>query len=448
MLPKKHLSGCEKKKLTEELIKSQQCAMHKFIVRNVVNENDHNNDSIDVDEDNVENECNLPNDVPVDIDEDNVGNESNSPNEFDVSIDVDEDKVRDESNLPNDVPNDVNGNNVGNESNVPNISNSFIDIYDPMDWANLDNKTRDIIIKKGPIRKLNIDYPLDDNNRHFKDDYFSKKMNNGEISDRKWLVYSKHVDKVFYFCCKLFRSITNKSLLANDGLRDWKRIIERLKQHENSTEHMSNMFTCNETRVRLDTCETIDKNLQETIMKEKNDGGKGSNEKLYQGDNGNFLGLIEIIAEFDVVMQDHLRRIQNHDIHHHYLGHKIQNELISLLAYNSLDLNIEDVRGQGYDNGSNMKRKHQGVQKRLLEVNPCALYMPCACHSLNLTVCKKLQSKSMCIDSTIVHVEDCYPNASIAYRIFLTVPVTVASAERSFSKLKLIKNYLRSSMNG
>jgi hypothetical protein len=41
---------------------------------------------------------------------------------------------------------------------------------------------------------------------------------------------------------------------------------------------------------------------------------------------------------------------------------------------------------------------------------------------------------------------DCYPNVSVAYRILLTVPVKVASAERSFSKLKLLKNYLRSTM--
>jgi hypothetical protein len=39
-----------------------------------------------------------------------------------------------------------------------------------------------------------------------------------------------------------------------------------------------------------------------------------------------------------------------------------------------------------------------------------------------------------------------YPNAIIAYRILLTISVTVASAERSFSKLKLLKSYMRSTM--
>ena len=41
---------------------------------------------------------------------------------------------------------------------------------------------------------------------------------------------------------------------------------------------------------------------------------------------------------------------------------------------------------------------------------------------------------------------DCYPNVSITYRILLTVPVTVASAERSLSKLKLLRNCLRTTM--
>jgi len=42
--------------------------------------------------------------------------------------------------------------------------------------------------------------------------------------------------------------------------------------------------------------------------------------------------------------------------------------------------------------------------------------------------------------------QEVFPNLSVALQITLTVPVTVASAERSFSKLKLIKTYLRSTM--
>lgn len=37
-----------------------------------------------------------------------------------------------------------------------------------------------------------------------------------------------------------------------------------------------------------------------------------------------------------------------------------------------------------------------------------------------------------------------FSNTIIAYRIFLTILVTIASAERSFSKLKLLKSYSRS----
>ena len=59
---------------------------------------------------------------------------------------------------------------------------------------------------------------------------------------------------------------------------------------------------------------------------------------------------------------------------------------------NSLELNLKDVRGQGYDNWANMKGKQQGVKKRLLDINLRAFYTPCECHSLNLVICDMANS--------------------------------------------------------
>ena len=45
---------------------------------------------------------------------------------------------------------------------------------------------------------------------------------------------------------------------------------------------------------------------------------------------------------------------------------------------------LSQCRGQGYDNGSNMKGKYEGAQAHILQKNELALFSPCGCHSLNL----------------------------------------------------------------
>lgn len=61
---------------------------------------------------------------------------------------------------------------------------------------------------------------------------------------------------------------------------------------------------------------------------------------------------------------------------------------------------------------------------------------------------KKIKSPldMLCYISLNRFIEN-FPNVTIALRILLTLPVTVAPGERSFSKLKIIKNYLRSTMS-
>jgi len=46
-----------------------------------------------------------------------------------------------------------------------------------------------------------------------------------------------------------------------------------------------------------------------------------------------------------------------------------------------------------------------------------------------------------------IKIIDSFLNVYIAYRIMLTISLSVVSTERSFSKLKIIKTYLRSTMS-
>lgn len=65
---------------------------------------------------------------------------------------------------------------------------------------------------------------------------------------------------------------------------------------------------------------------------QQNDAFRGKNCTIYTEQNGKFLKLIEMIASFDNPMAEHLRKIKNKEIHQHYLGPRIQTELIYLIG--------------------------------------------------------------------------------------------------------------------
>ncbi|XP_022023455.1 zinc finger MYM-type protein 5-like [Helianthus annuus] len=223
-----------------------------------------------------------------------------------VNVDVDETVNLDEP-LNVDVDETVNLDEPLNvDVNEPLNVDDFVHVYgpsnifDPSQWTTINTNLRDFLVEKGPIKIDSHDFPKDEHSRSFSPSLYMQKMANGEKYERKWLIYSIELDKVFCFCCKLFDVNLSRSIAKKDK-EQWKDVLKRI----------------------IGVVKTFSMN---------NIPFRGDNEKLYEKNNGNFLAIVQMIAEFDLVMKEHIRRIKNKEIYNHYLGHNMQNELISLLA--------------------------------------------------------------------------------------------------------------------
>ena len=65
---------------------------------------------------------------------------------------------------------------------------------------------------------------------------------------------------------------------------------------------------------------------------------------------------------------------------------------------NNHSIDINNCRGQSYDNASNMSGKYTGLQTRVKEVNKLAVFIPCSAHSLNLVGTRAAECCSEALD--------------------------------------------------
>lgn len=240
-----------------------------------------------------------------------------------------------------------------NDSDASNVDVDIIDPEDPAKWLiNLSDADRTLIVKNGPPAPLlKYNFPTDDRGRKFTAFYYDRVLSNGEKVRRNWLTYSRSVNAVFCVCCKLF-DLVKKSSLSSEGFNDWSHLGETLKQHEVSKTHLKAGTSYAELSLRLKSNQTIDTGMQRVIDAEtKHWHGvlmriisiiqclaesclalRGSSDRLYEHENGNFLKYIQLLSKFDPVMNEHVRRVlTQEEKRSHYLGKNIQNEVIDLI---------------------------------------------------------------------------------------------------------------------
>ncbi|PNX82155.1 zinc finger MYM-type protein [Trifolium pratense] len=213
----------KKKKKLEEFIQSQRGALDKFLIKEP---------QISIENENVGNvDAEILENVVDNVENNNTENESVNPEN---RGDVHGDDVNLNTSLDNEDDDNLEGNVNDNVEQANPIERSF-DIFDPRNWDALDSKMIDLLVMEGPKRDLSIvNGPKDKSSRRFTANLYTRTLANGEKWDRKWLVYSKELDR---------------------------HIGERLREHERGAVHIKNMVTWNELLQRLQKNQTIDKTI-------------------------------------------------------------------------------------------------------------------------------------------------------------------------------------------
>ncbi|XP_076886020.1 uncharacterized protein LOC143535729 [Bidens hawaiensis] len=431
-------------------------------------------------------------------------------------------------------------------TNEEHVKHNHADIFDPRRWEGLNSDEIKLLVEKGPKRDNNIV--------------------NGRYDKHKKTILISFIYKNFIKFGEI-KGPPNGNL-DGEGYNNWHHASTSVKSHEYEQFKKERDYWI---QVLLRIVALV------KFLAKNNLAFRGTKEKLYQKGNENFLGLVEMLEEFDPVIKEHVRRIINDEVHVHYLGHNIQNELIFMIAQEikkeiikqikeakyysiildctpdsshqeqmtinceslsqtrwesrvksvkAIKLQLADVREALLEVGEkdgdlaiadeattiaeniafdflvsiiigyevlDKEFRENGFSKAIDEAKKVAFEMGIDPIFAQKHVIKRKKQSDECsssqeasftpqenfrfegrsdIDGEELYMElssldtlytmefsspievlkhlnetqENFPNARIAYRILLTIPVTVASAERSFSKLKLLKSYLRSTM--
>jgi len=214
---------------------------------------------------------------------------------------------------------------------------------DPSDWFPLSSATVSHWVQRGPDgcrneNKAN-EYPASvrhhgptskapkGRKRSFNSRLFYTTSPNGESQNRQWLLYSPSKGSVYCFYCVLMRSNKDKFCTA-EGFSSWENVNERIKLHEQSKSHVNSILGARNFRSEnacIDHC--IEQQLENSkqywvnvlrrvvavikFLAQRAMPFRGDDEVLGSVHNGNFLGILELIAQFDPFLLNHLQQYGN-----------------------------------------------------------------------------------------------------------------------------------------
>ena len=166
---------------------------------------------------------------------------------------------------------------------------------------------------------------------------FKKKLANGEIVLRDWLVWSRAKEALYCLPCKIYSTLpqAQKSALASpegySTARKWKKLHAKVPEHESSVSHKNAYVQWKTERRKLKSetslSDLLFKNIQyeqevwkeiprrildvTLFLAERGLASRGESTKIGDPSNRNFLGILELLAKYDPLFDDHLRKVRH-----------------------------------------------------------------------------------------------------------------------------------------
>lgn len=150
---------------------------------------------------------------------------------------------------------------------------------------------------------------------------FEREKKNGKLVKRIWLCFLPTTGKLYCSACKLMSS--SPSQLTHEGFCDWKHASARLAEHETSNDHIAAVVSVARRGKELGIIEhdmirqlTEVENYWRQVLKrvvsvitficERGLAFRGDNEAIGSANNGNYLGLMGLVAEYDGFLKQHM----------------------------------------------------------------------------------------------------------------------------------------------